>query len=61
LWGGEFLKAGYSVVPVYQHGSEEVIKRYIKKQGHELEQYKQSPTHKLHLFGFQTTPPQAAG
>ena len=35
LWGGEFWSDGYFVNTVGQHGTEEVIKRYIQNQGAE--------------------------
>ncbi len=33
LWGGEFWGKGYFVNTVGQHGSEEVIAEYVKRQG----------------------------
>ena len=33
LWGGEFWSDGYFISTVGAHGSEEMIKRYIKEQG----------------------------
>jgi putative transposase len=52
LWGGEFWTDGYFVSTVGQHGTEEVIKRYVKEQGQEPEKYKQWHTQQLRLFGF---------
>ena len=52
LWGGEFWPDGYYVATVGQHGTEEVIKRYVKEQGQEPDQYKQLHTQQLRLFGF---------
>jgi len=52
LWGGEFWTDGYYVATVGQHGTEEVIKRYVKEQGQEPEQYKQLHSQQLRLFGF---------
>lgn len=52
LWGGEFWTDGYYVATVGQHGTEEVIKRYVKEQGQEPEKYKQLHTQQLRLFGF---------
>jgi putative transposase len=52
LWGGEFWTDGYFVATVGQHGTEEVIKRYVKEQGQETEQYKQLHSHQLRLFVF---------
>lgn len=40
LWGGEFWSDGYYVSTVGLHGSEDVIKNYVKNQGTEKE-YKQ--------------------
>lgn len=33
LWGGEFWSDGYWMVTVSQHGSEDVIREYVKQQG----------------------------
>ena len=33
LWGGEFWGKGYFITTVGRHGSEEVIQRYVEKQG----------------------------
>jgi REP element-mobilizing transposase RayT len=33
LWGGEFWSKGYFISTVGRHGSEEVIRQYVKKQG----------------------------
>lgn len=35
LWGGEFWGKGYFVNTVGQHGSEELIAKYVKNQGKE--------------------------
>ena len=40
LWGGEFWSKGYVLSTVGRHGSEEVIRRYVKNQGTEKD-YKQ--------------------
>ena len=40
LWGGEFWSKGYFSSTVGRHGSEEVIRRYVKNQGTERD-YKQ--------------------
>ena len=40
LWGGEFWADGYYASTVGHRGNEEVISRYVKKQGREKE-YKQ--------------------
>ena len=33
LWGGEFWSKGYFISTVGRHGSEEVIRQYVRKQG----------------------------
>jgi REP element-mobilizing transposase RayT len=33
LWGGEFRSDGYFISTVGAHGSEEMIKNYVKQQG----------------------------
>ena len=35
LWGGNFWSSGYYVATVSEHGNEEVIANYVKKQGNE--------------------------
>ena|SRR5215472_9100721 len=35
LWGGEFWSDGYYISTVGQHGSEDTIRQYVRKQGHE--------------------------
>src|SRR5215468_5780285 len=35
LWGGEFWTDGYYISTVGQHGNEDTIRQYVKKQGHE--------------------------
>ena len=40
LWGGEFWSDGYYVGTIGKHGNEEIITRYVQKQGKESE-YKQ--------------------
>ena len=52
LWGGEFWTDGYYVSTVGQHGTEEVIKRYVKEQVQEPEKYEQWHTQQLRLFSF---------
>ena len=37
LWGGEFWSDGYYVSTVAQYGTEDVIRNYVKQQGHEPE------------------------
>ena len=56
LWGGEFWTDGYFVSTVGKHGDEEMITRYVKKQGQADNIYKrlhkQVPDHsgQLRLF-----------
>ena len=38
LWGGEFWTKGYYVNTVGRHGSEELIRRYVERQGSEYTQ-----------------------
>ena len=33
LWGGEFWSDGYWIVTVSKHGSENIVKEYVKNQG----------------------------
>ena len=49
LWGGEFWGKGYYVSTVSRHGSEQVIRQYVKKQGREAE-YKQLYAQQLRLL-----------
>jgi putative transposase len=49
LWGGEFWSDGYFVSTVGKHGSESVIRNYVKEQGSEKE-YKQLHWEKIKLF-----------
>ena len=49
LWGGEFWSDGYFVSTVGQHGSEEVIRDYVRKQGTEKD-YKRLHHQQLTLF-----------
>jgi putative transposase len=35
LWGGQFWTDGYYISTVGQHGSEETVRQYVKKQGYE--------------------------
>ena len=39
LWGGEFWTKGYYVGTVGEHGSEQVIREYVRRQGRNLEGY----------------------
>ena len=49
LWGGEFWTDGYYVSTVGQHATEEVIRQYVKNQGHEKD-YQQLHAQQLNLF-----------
>ncbi len=40
LWGGEFWTKRYFVSPVGKHGNEEVISKYVKNQGKNIDEYK---------------------
>ena len=46
LWGGEFWGKGYFVNSVGQHGSEDVIAAYVKRQGNESSY---APLHKAQM------------
>ena len=39
LWGGEFWTRGYYIGTVGEHGNEQVIREYVRKQGRNLENY----------------------
>ena len=47
LWGGNFWTSGFYMNTVGQYANEEVIKRYVQKQGM---QYNQIPRQQLSLF-----------
>jgi putative transposase len=49
LWGGYIWSSGYYINTVGQHGTEEVIKRYIESQGRVTE-YKKVYSNQLKLF-----------
>ena len=49
LWGGEFWSDGYYVSTVGPHATEDVIRQYVKNQGHESE-YKKLHGQQLNLF-----------
>ena len=49
LWGGEFWSDGYYVATVGQHASEEVIRKYVQKQG-QTGKYEQLHIQQLRLF-----------
>jgi REP element-mobilizing transposase RayT len=51
LWGGEFWTRGYYVGTVGEHGDEEVISRYVKNEGRNIEGYEKIYENKqLELF-----------
>ena len=50
LWGGEFWGKGYFVNTVGQHGTENVIAKYVKEQGIEKEYRTLKNNHQLKLF-----------
>jgi len=47
LWGGHFWTSGYYINTVGQYGNEEVIRKYIKKQG---TKYQKIYSQQLSLF-----------
>ncbi len=49
LWGGEFWADGYYVSTVGPHATEQVIRQYVKNQGHETN-YKKLHGQQLNLF-----------
>ena len=49
LWGGEFWTDGYFISTVGKHGNEDVIKKYIRNQGEEVE-YERLYEEQLNLF-----------
>ena len=49
LWGGNLWSSGYYINTVGQHGTEEVIKKYIASQGKENE-YEKIYSNQLRLF-----------
>jgi len=49
LWGGEFWTEGYYINTVSKRGNEDVVRRYVKKQGTEKD-YKQLHCEQLRLF-----------
>lgn len=51
LWGGEFWSTGDFISTVGRHGSEEVIRRYVKNQGNE-KAYKQLHRQEVQLALF---------
>lgn len=49
LWGGEFWSDGSYVSTVGPHATEEVIRQYVRKQGHEKD-YQKLHGQQLNLF-----------
>jgi REP element-mobilizing transposase RayT len=50
LWGGEFWGKGYFVNTVGQHGTEQVIAKYVKEQGIEKEYRVLKKDYQLKIF-----------
>jgi len=50
LWGGEFWGKGYFANTVGQHGTEEKIAEYVRKQGIEKQYKKLMSDHQLKMF-----------
>jgi len=49
LWGGEFWTKGYFICTVGRHGSEDVIRQYVKNQGRQKKDYKKLHSQELQL------------
>ncbi len=49
LWGGHIWSSGYYINTVGQHGTEEVIKKYVESQGR-VDEYKKIYSNQLRLF-----------
>ena len=49
LWGGPIWSSGYYMNTVGQHGTEEVIKKYVESQGR-VDEYKKIYSNQLRLF-----------
>ena len=49
LWGGHIWSSGYYMNTVGQHGTEEVIKKYVESQGR-VDEYKKIYSNQLRLF-----------
>ena len=49
LWGGHIWSSGYYINTVGQHGTEDVIRKYVESQGRENE-YEQVFSKQLRLF-----------
>jgi len=53
LWGGEFWTRGYYIGTVGEHGSEQVIREYVRNQGRNLGNYQELHKGKqLELFPY---------
>jgi REP element-mobilizing transposase RayT len=49
LWGGHIWSSGYYINTVGEHGTEDVIRRYVEKQGR-VNEYEQVYSKQLRLF-----------
>lgn len=49
LWGGHIWSSGYSINTVGQHGTEDVIRKYVENQGR-VNEYEQVYSKQLRLF-----------
>ena len=49
LWGGEFWTKGYFISTVGRHGSEDLIREYVKRQGRNEKDYKKLHSQELQL------------
>ena len=49
LWGGEFWTKGYFISTVGRHGSEDIIRQYVRDQGRSEKDYKKLHDQKLQL------------
>jgi REP element-mobilizing transposase RayT len=50
LWGGQFWTNGYYINTVGQYANEEIIQKYIHKQGDDKKVYKKFHSNQLRLF-----------
>ncbi|MCL2600771.1 MAG: transposase, partial [Treponema sp.] len=54
LWGGEFWTKGYYIGTVGEHGSEQAIREYVRRQCRNMESYQKLHEGKqLELFSYQ--------
>jgi REP element-mobilizing transposase RayT len=49
LWGGEFWTKGYFISTVGRHGSEDIIRQYVRDQGRSEKDYKKLHDQELQL------------